>query len=61
METQRSMKRSMLGITLRDEIPTEAIRTRTKVTDAIEKITNPKWSRDGHVEGFLTLHEKEDW
>lgn len=39
--TQRVMERFMLGVTLRDKVQNEE-RRRTKVTDAIERITLKK-------------------
>lgn len=39
--TQRVMERFMLGVTLRDKVQNEE-RRRTKVTDAIERITHLK-------------------
>ncbi|CAG9831296.1 unnamed protein product [Diabrotica balteata] len=47
--TQRRMERSMLGITLRDRITNEDIRTRTRVTDIIEKIARLNWRWAGHI------------
>lgn len=46
---ERAMERSMLGISLRDKIPNDEIRRRTKVKDIIEKITELKWQWAGHV------------
>lgn len=46
---QRAMERSMLGVTLRDKIRNEELRRRTRVADAIEKITHLKWSWAGHI------------
>lgn len=47
--TQRAMERSMLGVTLRDKIRNEELRRKTKITDAIERITHLKWNWAGHV------------
>lgn len=46
---QRAMERSMLGISLRDRVPNHEIRRRTRVVDAIERITTLKWNWAGHV------------
>ena len=54
--TQRAMERSMLGITIRDRVPNEAIRRRTGVTDAVERMACLKWSWAGHVARMS--HEK---
>lgn len=43
------MERSMLGVTLRDKIRNEELCRRTKVTDAIKRITHLKWNRAGHA------------
>lgn len=47
--TQRAMERSMLGLSLRDKVPNIEVRDRTKVMDAIEKITTLKWNWAGHI------------
>ncbi|KAH1021700.1 hypothetical protein HUJ04_011183 [Dendroctonus ponderosae] len=44
---QGSMERAMLGITRRDRITKEEIRSRTKVTDITERISQTKWSWAG--------------
>lgn len=43
-------------IKLRNRIPNETIRTRTKVTDAIESITRLKWNWAG--QGSLMVEEQ---
>jgi endonuclease/exonuclease/phosphatase family metal-dependent hydrolase len=47
--TQRAMERAMLGISLRDRIRNEAIRSRTKVTDIALRIAKLKWQWAGHI------------
>jgi hypothetical protein len=47
--TQRSMERSMLGVTRRDKIRNEDLRSRTGVKDVIEKVTEAKGKWAGHV------------
>jgi len=46
---QRAMERSMLGVGLRDRIPNEIIRQRTKVADVVERIATVKWAWAGHL------------
>jgi len=46
---QRAMERSMLGVSLRDRIPNEIIRQRTKVVDVVERIATMKWAWAGHL------------
>lgn len=41
---QRRMKRSMFDITLRDRVQNVEIRIKTRVDNAIERITKHKWS-----------------
>jgi hypothetical protein len=40
---QRAMDRAMLGVSLRDHITNEVIRSRTKVTDIALRIAKLKW------------------
>eukprot|EP00795_Rhopilema_esculentum_P008762 gene8762-biopygen9749 len=47
--TQRSMKRSMLGVTRRDKIRNEDLRSRTGLKDVIEKVIEAKGKWAGHV------------
>ncbi|KAI5743164.1 hypothetical protein M8J77_015214 [Diaphorina citri] len=47
--TQRSMERSMLGITRRDRKRITWIRAKTKVMDVIERVKRLKWRWAGHV------------
>jgi len=39
----------MWGVSLRDKIRNKELRRRTKVTDAIERVTHLKWNWAGHV------------
>lgn len=41
--TQRRIERSMLGLTLREQVRNEKIRRRTGVNDIIQRITTRKW------------------
>lgn len=43
------MERSMQGLTLRDRIPSEEIRRRTKVMDVVERVTSLKWNWADYV------------
>eukprot|EP00795_Rhopilema_esculentum_P007734 gene7734-biopygen8973 len=45
--TQRSMERSMLGVTRRDKIRNEDLRSRTGVKDVIEKVIEAKGKKRG--------------
>jgi hypothetical protein len=47
--TQRSMERSMLGITKRDRKRNTWIRNKTKVTDIIQRVKSLKWQWAGHI------------
>jgi hypothetical protein len=47
---QRAIKRTMLGVSLRDRIQNEVIRERTKVTDIADRITSLKWLAISAVE-----------
>ncbi|XP_013144778.1 PREDICTED: uncharacterized protein LOC106108224 [Papilio polytes] len=47
--TQRAMERAMLGVSLRDRVRNDAIRSRTKVTDIARRIVNLKWRWAGHI------------
>lgn len=40
------MERSMLGLTLRNPVPNEEMRRRTKVMKAFEKVASLKWNTD---------------
>ena len=51
---QRSMERSLLNITRRDKWRNEEIRSRTKVTDILEKAEKMKWEWAGHVARMKT-------
>lgn len=46
---QRSMERSMLGVSLQDKIRNEDLRSRTRVTDVIIRVAQLKWNWAGHV------------
>ena len=46
---QRAMERFMLGIFLRNRIRNEKIRTRMKVVDIAQRISNLKWQWAGHI------------
>ncbi|KAI5737947.1 hypothetical protein M8J77_001036 [Diaphorina citri] len=46
---QRSMERSMLGITRRDRKRITWIRSQTKVMDIVERIKRMKWKWAGHI------------
>ncbi|GBP66503.1 Putative uncharacterized transposon-derived protein F52C9.6 [Eumeta japonica] len=46
---QRGMERSMIGVTKRDRIRSEDIRSITKVEDIIKKIRQLKWRWTGHM------------
>ncbi|KAM0730390.1 hypothetical protein ACS0PU_002719 [Formica fusca] len=39
----------MLGISLRDHIPNEEVRRRTRITDVVERVARLKWQWAGHV------------
>ncbi|XP_046856047.1 uncharacterized protein LOC124449140 [Xenia sp. Carnegie-2017] len=59
--TQRSMERSMLGVTRRDKIRNEDLRARTKVKDVIEKVIEAKGKKDEVVKikiGIIELDGK---
>ena len=43
------MERAILSITLRDRIPNDEIRRRTRVTDVVERVAHLKWSWAGHI------------
>ncbi|CAH1224416.1 unnamed protein product [Diabrotica balteata] len=47
--TQRAIERAMLGVSLREHIRNEDIRSRTKVEDVIGRIAQMKWNWVGHV------------
>ncbi|KAI8439764.1 hypothetical protein MSG28_013451 [Choristoneura fumiferana] len=47
--TQRAMERAMLGVSLRDRIRNDDIRSRTKVTDIARRIAKLKWQWAGHI------------
>ncbi|KAI8435808.1 hypothetical protein MSG28_004034 [Choristoneura fumiferana] len=47
--TQRAMERTMLGVSLRDRIRNDDIRSRTKVTDIARRIAKLKWQWAGHI------------
>ncbi|CAH2216892.1 jg8059 [Pararge aegeria aegeria] len=47
--TQRALKRAMLGVSLRDQIRSEEIRRRTKVTDIAQRVAKQKWQWAGHI------------
>jgi hypothetical protein len=46
---QRAMERQMLGVSLRDRIRNEEIRSGTKVTDIANRTARLKWQWAGHV------------
>ena len=46
---QRAMERTMLGVSLRDQIRNEEIRKRTRVTDIARQISRLKWQWAGHI------------
>ncbi|CAH2208686.1 jg25891 [Pararge aegeria aegeria] len=47
--TQRAMERTMLGVSLRDQIRNEEIRRRSKVTDITQRVVKLKWQWAGHI------------
>ncbi|KAI8437485.1 hypothetical protein MSG28_011804 [Choristoneura fumiferana] len=47
--TQRAMERAMLGVSLRDRIRNDDIRSRTNVTDIARRIARLKWQWAGHI------------
>ncbi|XP_063539716.1 uncharacterized protein LOC134748833 [Cydia strobilella] len=47
--TQRAMERAMLGVSLRDRVRNDDIRSRTRVTDIARRIANLKWQWAGHI------------
>ncbi|CAH2244650.1 jg3878 [Pararge aegeria aegeria] len=47
--TQRVMERGMLGVSLRDQIRNEEIRTRTRVSDIAQRVAKLKWQWAGHI------------
>ena len=47
--TQRAMERSMLGVSLRDKIRNETLRSKTKLTDVMHRVAKLKWQWTGHV------------
>ena len=49
---QRAVERSMLNISLRDQIPHEQIRRRTEVQDILQYVGMMKWRWAGHVARF---------
>eukprot|EP00794_Sanderia_malayensis_P002427 gene2427-2794_t len=55
--TQRSMERSMMGVTKRDKIRNEDLRSRTKVKDVIEKVIEAK----GKLAGHLARMKNNEW
>ncbi|CAK1584698.1 unnamed protein product [Parnassius mnemosyne] len=46
---QRAMERAMLGVSLRDKLRNEDIRSRTRVTDIAQRISKLKWQWAGHI------------
>ncbi|CAK1582477.1 unnamed protein product [Parnassius mnemosyne] len=46
---QRAMERAMLGVSLRDKLRNEGIRSRTRVTDIAQPISKLKWQWAGHI------------
>ncbi|CAH2268943.1 jg6970 [Pararge aegeria aegeria] len=49
--TQRTMERTMLGVSLRDQIRNVEIRRRSRVTDIAQRVAKLKWQRAGHIVG----------
>lgn len=49
MYAQKSMKRAMLGTTLKDRAPNVEIKRRMRVDDAFDQITKLRWSCAGHI------------
>jgi len=45
--TQRAMEGSLLGVSLRDRIPSEIIRQRTKVIDVVDRVATMMWAWAG--------------
>ncbi|CAH2238966.1 jg19290 [Pararge aegeria aegeria] len=43
------MERSMLGVSLRDQIRNEEIRRRTRVTEIAQRVAKLKWQCAGHI------------
>ncbi|CAH2208160.1 jg21834 [Pararge aegeria aegeria] len=43
------MERSMLGVSLRDQIRNEEIRRRTRVTDIAQRVAKLKWQWAGNI------------
>ncbi|CAG4968657.1 unnamed protein product [Parnassius apollo] len=46
---QRAMERAMLGVSLRDRLRNEDIRSKTRVTDIAQRISKLKWQWAGHI------------
>ncbi|CAH2217273.1 jg21882 [Pararge aegeria aegeria] len=46
---QRAMERAMLGVSLRDQIRSEEIRRRTRVTNIAQRVAKLKWPCNGHI------------
>ncbi|CAK1604627.1 unnamed protein product [Parnassius mnemosyne] len=46
---QRAMERAMLGVSLRDKLRNEDIRSRTRITDIAQRISKLKWQWAGHI------------
>ncbi|CAH2236485.1 jg21245 [Pararge aegeria aegeria] len=47
--TQRAMERTMLGVSLRDQIRNMEIRRRTRVTDIAQRVAKLKWQWAAHI------------
>ncbi|CAH2229314.1 jg17063 [Pararge aegeria aegeria] len=46
---KRSVRRAMLGVSLRNQIRNEEIRRRTKVTDIAQRVAKLKWQWSRHI------------
>ncbi|CAH2235069.1 jg14552 [Pararge aegeria aegeria] len=47
--TQRAMERAILGLSPRDQIRNEEIRTRTRATDIAQRVAKLKWQWARHI------------
>lgn len=47
--SQRAKERAMLSISIRDRVPNEEIRRRTRVDDVMERVARSKWQWAGHL------------
>ncbi|CAH2234849.1 jg13251 [Pararge aegeria aegeria] len=47
--TQRAIERTILGVSLRDQIRNVEILRRTRVTDIAQRVAKLKWQWAGHI------------